>query len=141
MLHYNGDRTISGKRDAPRQAMKQHNPKRVNVASPVHRLGLTAGSLLRGHILRRPDTCPNASEVRRTFKNFRNTHVRDQEMTIFTDQHIGRLHITMDDAIAMSAVKSLSRLNDIIDSFWNREESLKTVLECATIDIFHGNIG
>src|SRR6266849_5124335 len=63
-------------------------------------------------------------------------------MSIFSQQHICRLHITMYNAVTMRASQSFGSLDDKINSFRNSQRTLfQTIFEGSAFDILHNDKG
>src|SRR5579875_849632 len=64
-------------------------------------------------------------------------------MAVFAQQHVGRLHVAMDDAIVMRAVQSLRSLDHKIDCLRHAQALLllQAVFERPAINILHDDKG
>src|SRR6266567_1359063 len=60
-------------------------------------------------------------------------------MPIFTQQHIGRFDITMNNTMVVSTIQPFGSLNNKVGCFSYRQGLFQTILQRPTIDIFHHN--
>src|SRR5579859_567127 len=137
MFDGDGNGTIGIKRNFSGQRVKQHDAERINITTAVHCL---ACSLFGRHILRRANARSGARQIRRSFKDFGDAKVGEQQVAIFAYQHIGRFYGSMHDAVSMRAAQPFSRLDDKFYGLSDGDRTFQTVLERSSLDILHDNI-
>ena len=72
MLESSGEWAISGKRHTAGQTMEQHYTQRIDITATIYHL---PRSLLRRHILGRPNACSYPCEIHRPLKDFGDSKV------------------------------------------------------------------
>src|SRR5271157_3220199 len=63
-------------------------------------------------------------------------------MSALGDEYVGRLDITMDDALVMSSIKGVANLDPQSEERVHRQGATSyAMLECHPIQVFHGDEG
>src|SRR5579863_7215056 len=126
MLQGDRERRVAGKRNLPCQAVEEDDAERIDIAARVYR---GPCSLFWRHILRRADADARAREVGRTLKYLRDAKVREQKEAVLAQQHISGFHITVNDAVRVSAAQPFGGLDDIIRRVAGRQRTREAFFE------------
>ena len=104
VLHEDGDRRVRREGHAPGEHLVGHDAERVDVGrgADVRRRGL-----LRGHVVRRPGDHAGGGEAARGLEHLRDPEVGEVDAAVLVEEHVLRLHVAVDDALAVRVVEGV----------------------------------
>ncbi len=125
------------------EAFVEHAAERVDVGAPVHVL---AGDLLGGDVVDRPHEVAVVAGPALVGESLREAEVREVgvvravEAGAGVEQHVGGLHVAMDEATRMRGVESARHLGEDPDRFPRLERAVpQPLLEVRTLHVAHGD--
>ena len=110
MLGHQGERAVGigcSEGRLARDQLVEHDPGRVEVASPIDLAGC---NLLGGHVLRRANRRPRlgrGSADSGVISQAGDAEVRHLDHALVRDEHVLGLHVAVDDGVAMGVVERL----------------------------------
>ncbi len=141
MLVGNGHRRVAGERRFAREDFVENAAQRVHIGTCVD--GLAAG-LLRRQILRGADHRGSLGDaVAAVGDRAGDAKVHHLDRIRGADHDVGRLDVSMDDAVLVAEVQRLARVGDDLDgpARWQGAVGVHDVAQGDTVDVLHDDVG
>ena len=138
---------LSVKRQRPGQQFIKHHSQRINISACVDVLSTHLG-LLGTHILRRADKLalfgvegPVRQRLRDGLGNPEINNLQDRLFTLHRDQNVGRLNVTVNDALLMGVLHAFTCLQKQLQTLLDAQLIPVAMLDDGNaFDVFHGEI-
>ena len=124
---------VAGERDTPDRALVEHHAQRIEVGAMVEP---TATGLLGAHVVRR---AADHARLVALLGEHREAEVGELRLVARRQQHVGRLHVAMDDPLMVRVVERLGHLRDDSQPFLERDQP--PALQVArAVDFLHDEV-
>ena len=137
VLHRDLDRAVAGERNLPGEHLVEDDPERVQVGALVD---LRAARLLRREVLRGADDRALLGHLARA--GARDAEVRHLHVPLRVDEHVVRLDVAVDDAVAMREAKRREDLPRVVDGHRHRRRAAREdqLLQRAAVEVLHRDV-